>query len=222
MAADLASCGPRALVPDHCKRNGPAERRDAEHGARCHTSYGIQGLKAKSPPPDSAGRGRKCAWCLLTGSNRRPFAPEANALSAELRRQCGGNGSTSAGRGARRWAGVTAIPRKARRRGRGPTRSKQKNRRGTSGRKLLAPRAGLEPATPRLTAECSTIELSGNLAQKQRSSVYALPEPTQEKVSSVEQIHISPPAPPGRRRIAIRGAPPPQNLGGAGRRRSVR
>ena len=26
----------------------------------------------------------------------------------------------------------------------------------------MAPRAGLEPATPRLTAECSTIELSGN------------------------------------------------------------
>src|SRR4029434_4876649 len=26
----------------------------------------------------------------------------------------------------------------------------------------LAPRAGLEPATPRLTAGCSTIELSGN------------------------------------------------------------
>ena len=27
---------------------------------------------------------------------------------------------------------------------------------------FVAPRAGLEPATPRLTAECSTIELSGN------------------------------------------------------------
>ena len=26
----------------------------------------------------------------------------------------------------------------------------------------MAPRAGLEPATTRLTAECSTIELSGN------------------------------------------------------------
>src|SRR5262249_6247775 len=29
-------------------------------------------------------------------------------------------------------------------------------------RKEMAPRAGLEPATPRLTAGCSTIELSGN------------------------------------------------------------
>src|SRR5713226_1032404 len=30
------------------------------------------------------------------------------------------------------------------------------------GRRRVAPRAGLEPATPRLTAGCSTIELSGN------------------------------------------------------------
>ena len=30
-------------------------------------------------------------------------------------------------------------------------------------RQFLAPRAGLEPATTRLTAECSTIELSRNI-----------------------------------------------------------
>ena len=29
----------------------------------------------------------------------------------------------------------------------------------------MAPRAGLEPATVRLTAECSTIELSGNMVR---------------------------------------------------------
>ena len=30
--------------------------------------------------------------------------------------------------------------------------------------KLWAPRVGLEPTTPRLTAECSTIELSRNIS----------------------------------------------------------
>ncbi len=71
-------------------------------------------------------RGLLDRWCPLTGSNRRPFAPEANALSTELR-------------------------------------GRYKNGRQNGGHRVnMAPRAGLEPATTRLTAECSTIELSGN------------------------------------------------------------
>ena len=42
--------------------------------------------KQKALLAAGAGRARH-RWCLLTGSNRRPFAPEANALSAELRRR---------------------------------------------------------------------------------------------------------------------------------------
>jgi hypothetical protein len=34
----------------------------------------------------------------------------------------------------------------------------------------LAPRAGLEPATLRLTAECSTIELSRNVVQNEHKN----------------------------------------------------
>ena len=39
---------------------------------------------------------------------------------------------------------------------------KKKNARFKIGRMFLAPQVGLEPTTPRLTAECSTIELSRN------------------------------------------------------------
>ena len=48
----------------------------------------------------------------------------------------------------------------------------------TKSRKIsgfYAPRAGLEPATLRLTAECSTIELSRNVVQNEhKNNIYAI------------------------------------------------